>query len=52
MTDLLYMSDSYLREFDAVVEAVDESGQVILRSDRVLRWRRRPTVRYRLSERG
>lgn len=30
MTDLLYMVDSYLREFDAVVLAVTELGQVIL----------------------
>lgn len=30
MTDLLYMSDSYLREFDAVVTAVAGPGQVIL----------------------
>ena len=30
MTDLLYMADSYLCEFDAVVQAVTESGQVIL----------------------
>lgn len=30
MTDLLYMSDSYLREFDAVVTGVTDSGQVIL----------------------
>lgn len=30
MTDLLYMSDSYLREFDAVVQDVNDAGQVIL----------------------
>ncbi len=30
MTDLLYMVDSYLREFDAVVTGVSESGQIIL----------------------
>ncbi|HEX7101697.1 MAG TPA: alanyl-tRNA editing protein AlaXM [Nitrolancea sp.] len=30
MTDLLYMSDSYVREFDAVVTGVTESGQLIL----------------------
>ena len=30
MTDQLYMSDSYLREFDAVVTGVTESGQLIL----------------------
>lgn len=30
MTDLLYMSDSYLREFDAVVTGVTDTGQLIL----------------------
>jgi misacylated tRNA(Ala) deacylase len=30
MTDLLYMSDSYVREFDAVVTGVTDSGQLIL----------------------
>ena len=30
MTDLLYMVDSYLREFDAVVQSVNDAGQVIL----------------------
>ena len=30
MTDMLYMDDSYLREFDAVVTGVSDSGQVIL----------------------
>jgi misacylated tRNA(Ala) deacylase len=30
MTDLLYMSDSYLREFDAVITGVTDSGQLIL----------------------
>ena len=30
MTDLLYMSDSYLREFDAVITGVSEAGQLIL----------------------
>lgn len=30
MTDLLYMDDSYLREFDAVVRDVTDDGQVIL----------------------
>ncbi len=30
MTDLLYMDDSYLREFDAVVQSVTGSGQVVL----------------------
>ncbi len=30
MTDLLYMVDSYLREFDAVVQGVNDDGQVIL----------------------
>jgi misacylated tRNA(Ala) deacylase len=30
MTDMLYMDDSYLREFDAVVTGVTDSGQAIL----------------------
>ncbi len=30
MTDLLYMSDSYMREFDAVVTGVTDTGQLIL----------------------
>jgi len=30
MTDLLYMSDSYLREFDAVVTGVTDNGQLIV----------------------
>jgi misacylated tRNA(Ala) deacylase len=30
MTDLLYMSDSYVREFDAVVTGLTDSGQLIL----------------------
>jgi len=30
VTDMLYMDDSYLREFDAVVTGVTEAGQVIL----------------------
>ncbi len=30
MTDLLYMDDSYMREFDAIVRDVNEAGQVVL----------------------
>ncbi len=30
MTDVLYMVDSYLREFDAVVQNVNDAGQIIL----------------------
>ncbi len=30
MTDLLYMDDSYMREFDAVVQCVTDTGQVVL----------------------
>jgi misacylated tRNA(Ala) deacylase len=30
MTDMLYMDDSYLREFDAVITGVTDSGQAIL----------------------
>ena len=37
MTDLLYQTDSYLREFDATVVAVDtEAGRVALESHGIL----------------
>ena len=38
MTDLLYQTDSYLREFDAMVVAVDaEAGRVALDRRRFIR---------------
>ena len=47
MTDLLYQTDSYLKEFDALITAVDQAARSGGARSQYLPGRRRPTPRRR-----